>query len=142
MINLTTNDLPKEVLTELKRRRPDEIADNILAIIDSINGEVDIDAVIIAYYRKHQRVFTRLQANTKLKKLVKEERIYQLPNRKAVYAPIDYGLGDDGDENESNADQGVEKPEQPNETPQAETTGPAKKSSKRKPAPKSSTPKG
>lgn len=88
MIDLSTDNLPEELLGELKIK-PDEKAENIVAIIDEINGEADIDAVIIAYYRKHAEILKRPVAQAKLKKLAEDKRIYQLPHRKATYVPID-----------------------------------------------------
>lgn len=88
-LDLSRDDLPEEVLAQLKKSPTDELLDELLDIIDFLDQEVSIDDVIIAYYRRHQDVLARPRVRQLVATLAQREKIVKLPQRSAIYMSLE-----------------------------------------------------
>lgn len=100
-MDLTTEGLPEEVLAQLKRRRPNETDDNLVDLINDHGKEIDVDGIIILYYRRHAEALQRTSLVGRLRRLANADRIHQLAGRKGVYVAI--SAKEDSEEEEDGA---------------------------------------
>jgi hypothetical protein len=80
------SDLPPELLEELNISKTDEVEDQIFAVINSYDGEADLDQILIGLFRNHGVVMKRRFVQNKLYKMIKSEIIWNVEGRKGVYA--------------------------------------------------------
>jgi hypothetical protein len=81
---MQTNDLPPEVLEQL-RYSHDDTATQIAELLEDSPSAMTLNDIIVAYYRHTKRVLLRKVAQAKLAKLAKVGRIERVAGRRGLY---------------------------------------------------------
>lgn len=79
------SDLPPELLKELSGIKADDREQQLYAIINSGEGEVELDTILIELFRRFKVVETRKFLQNKLWRMAQKGMIYTVPGKKGVY---------------------------------------------------------
>lgn len=79
------SDLPEALLKELSGLKADEIEQQLLNIVKGAGGEIDLDTILIEYFRRHEEVQTRKFVQNKLWRMAQKYSVESVAGRKGVY---------------------------------------------------------
>lgn len=79
------SDLPPELIKELSGLRSDDREQQLFTIIQSGEGEVELDAILIELFRRFKIVETRKFLQNKLWRMAQKGMIWTVPGKKGVY---------------------------------------------------------
>lgn len=79
------SDLPPELIKELSGIKADDREQQLYTIINSGDGEVELDAILIELFRRFKVVETRKFLQNKLWRMAQKGMIYTVPGKKGVY---------------------------------------------------------
>jgi hypothetical protein len=77
--------LPESLLKELRHRQPDELAQQIVAVLAACKGSADLDQILIGLYRGFGLVEKRRVIQNKLWRLVRKGRIAKAQDTRNVF---------------------------------------------------------
>jgi len=82
--------LPDELIEQLSfKKKGDDVEIAIQEIIDAAGGVMSLDQIIIAYYRKTDKVLKRNLINAKLYRMAKKGLLYPVKGKKGIYCIFD-----------------------------------------------------
>lgn len=82
------SDLPPEVLAELNLTKIDELEQQLRDIVVAADGEIGLDPIIIALYRRHNVTLARRFVMNKLYRMAQKGIIEAVEGRKGVYQVV------------------------------------------------------
>jgi len=79
------HELPQELLDELSVTKTDELEDQLVAVINSYDGEASLDQILVGIFNKFGDIHKRRFLQNKLYRMVKAKIIWSLGGRKGIY---------------------------------------------------------
>jgi hypothetical protein len=79
------SDLPPALLAQLSGPKTDRLEGQILDVLRSVGGLVELNRLLIELYRRHGDVHERKALNNKAYRMVQKGLIRQAPDRRGVY---------------------------------------------------------
>ncbi len=80
------DDIPDSLKDELIATKTNELSGDILSLFEIKKGNLNIDEIMVALYRKYQIKMTRRKVNTKLHNMKLDGLIRSVEGKKGVFA--------------------------------------------------------
>jgi hypothetical protein len=80
------SDLPAALIAQLSGPKTDALEDQVLDVMRSVGGQVELNRLLIELYRRHGDVHERKALNNKAYRMVQKGLIHQAPDRRGAYS--------------------------------------------------------